>query len=58
VRELNIGSYPYQDLMGLLVKMEYKGWVLLECRTDPKDKVKAMTEQNTVFMKMISKAIN
>lgn len=58
VRELNIGSYPYQDLVGLLVKMEYKGWVLLECRTDPKDKVKAMTEQNTVFMEMISKAIN
>jgi sugar phosphate isomerase/epimerase len=53
VRELNIGSYPYQDLMNLFVKMNYKGWILLECRTDPADKVKALIEQREVFEKMI-----
>ncbi len=54
VRELNIGSYPYQELMTLFVKMEYTGWVLLECRTDPADKVKAMREQREIFERMIS----
>lgn len=55
VRELNIGPYPYQDLMGLLVKSRYQGWILLECRTDPADKVRAMQEQYTVFKEMIRK---
>jgi sugar phosphate isomerase/epimerase len=54
VRELNIGSYPYQELMTLFVKMNYKGWILLECRTDPADKVRAMIEQREVFSRMIS----
>lgn len=54
VRELNDSSYPYQDLMKLFVKNNYKGWVLLECRTDPADKVKALIEQKSIFEKMIS----
>ena len=56
VRELNVGDYPYQQLMDLFVKMDYKGWVLLECRTDPEDKVAALTEQRQVWEEMISKA--
>lgn len=55
VREMNIGSYPYQDLMALFVKIKYNGWILLECRTDPGDKVKAMIEQRELMEKMISK---
>ncbi len=54
VRELNVGEYPYQELMNMFVKMKYKGWILLECRTDPPDRVKAMIEQREVFEKMIS----
>jgi len=53
IRELNIGQYPYQELMTLFVEMKYKGWILLECRTDPGDKVKAMIEQREIFEKMI-----
>lgn len=53
VRELNDTSYPYQDLMNLFVENKYKGWVLLECRTDPADKVKALIEQREIFNKMI-----
>jgi sugar phosphate isomerase/epimerase len=45
VRELNVGSYPYQDLMNLFVGMKYKGWILLEARTEPADRVAAMKEQ-------------
>ncbi len=56
VRELNIGSYPYQDLMNLFVKMNYQDWILLECRTDPADKVKAMIEQREVLDHMINEA--
>lgn len=56
VREMNIGSYPYQQLMDLFVKMDYKGWILLECRTDPADKVTAMIEQREVWKKLISNA--
>ena len=53
VRELNIGTYPYQELVNLLVKMDYKGWVLLECREKPDDPVGAMKEQLAIFQQMI-----
>ena len=53
VRELNDTTYPYQDLMNLFKKINYKGWILLECRTDPADKVKALIEQREIFEKMI-----
>ncbi|HIF34426.1 MAG TPA: sugar phosphate isomerase/epimerase [Planctomycetes bacterium] len=53
IRELNVGSYPYAKLMKMFVEMKYKGWILLECRTNPKDKIKALIEQREVFTKMI-----
>jgi len=56
VRELNIGNYPYQQLIRLLVKANYKGWVLLEARTAPEDRVKALAEQRLIFEKMVKKA--
>ncbi len=56
VRELNTGDYPYQDLMALFVKMNYSGWILLECRTNPSDRVAALVEQRKVFEEMVAKA--
>lgn len=56
VREFNVGEYPYQKLISLFKKMHYNGWILLECRTDPKDKIKAMTEQRELFEKMLADA--
>ena len=56
VRELNMGDYPYQELMNLFVKMDYKGWILLEARTKPQDRVKALAEQYGVWVGMIEKA--
>jgi Xylose isomerase-like TIM barrel len=56
VRELNIGEYPYQQLIGLFVRMNYKGWILLEARTSPDDIVAAMEEQRKVFEQMVRKA--
>ena len=56
VREMNIGDYPYQQLMDLFVQMDYRGWILMECRTNPNDKVAALTEQQMVFTEMIANA--
>ncbi len=53
IRELNVGEYPYQQLMNLFVEMNYKGWILLEARTKPEDRIAAMKEQLDVFNTMI-----
>lgn len=54
IRELNIGDYPYQDLMRLFVSIDYDGWILLEARTKPKDRIAALKEQKAIFDKMIA----
>ena len=56
VREMNIGDYPYQQLIDMFVQMDYRGWILLECRTNPNDKVAALIEQQKVFEEMITNA--
>jgi sugar phosphate isomerase/epimerase len=56
VRELNLGNYPYQELMNLFVETDYAGWILLEARTNPSDKVAALREQREVFEQMVSAA--
>jgi sugar phosphate isomerase/epimerase len=56
VRELNIGEYPYAELMRLFVDMDYEGWILLEARTKPEDPVAALIEQREVFETMIGRA--
>ena len=54
IRELNIGDYPYQKLMDLFSEIKYDGWILLEARTKPANKISAMKEQLEIFNKMIS----
>lgn len=56
IRELNVGDYPYQQLMDLFVGIKYDGWMLLEARTKPDDRIAAMKEQLDLFNKMIGKA--
>ena len=56
VRELDDPSYPYQELMNLYVGMNYKGWILLECRTNPADKVAALIGQRKIYEGMLEKA--
>jgi len=53
VRELNEGNYPYQELFNLFKGISYNGWILLEARTEPADRVAAMKEQLAVFKTMI-----
>jgi len=53
IRELNDGNYPYQQLFDLLTTTGYNGWILLEARTEPADRVEAMKEQLELFNEMI-----
>ena len=55
IRELNVGDYPYQQLMDLFVGIKYNGWILLEARTKPADRIAAMKEQLDLFNTMIGK---
>jgi hypothetical protein len=54
VRELNASDYPYQELMNLFVKTDYPGWILLEARTNPPDRVKVLLEQRILFEQMVA----
>ncbi len=56
IREVNEGGYPYEKLAELLVKADYQGWVCLEARTKPADRVAALAEQRELFMAMVGKA--
>ncbi len=56
VRELNMDDYPYEKLFRLFHSMNYDGWILLEARTDPADKVTALTEQRLAFEKLVKAA--
>ena len=56
VREFNVGDYPYQQLMNLFAGIKYDGWILLEARTEPADKIAAMNEQLKIFNEMVVKA--
>ncbi len=54
IRELNVGDYPYQQLLHLFNEINYEGWFLLEARTEPDNRIAAMKEQSTIFNKMIA----
>ncbi len=54
IRELNVGNYPYQQLFDLFKGMNYEGWILLEARTEPKDRIAAMKEQLALFNQLRS----
>lgn len=54
VRELDSKDYPYADLLKLFTSINYDGWILLEARADPTDKVAAMTQQREIFDRLVS----
>jgi sugar phosphate isomerase/epimerase len=58
VRELDDPEYPYEELIKLFVDMNYRGWIMLEGRTEPADKVQALIEQRNMFEQMVEKALN
>ena len=56
VREFNEGDYPYQQLINLLVGTDYDGWILMEARTEPANRIKALAEQRRLFDQMVAQA--
>ena len=52
VRELTGTDYPWAQLFGLFRSIRYDGWVLLEARGNPADKVAALIEQRLAFEKL------
>jgi sugar phosphate isomerase/epimerase len=53
VRELDDRQYPYAKLMKLFVEMGCGGWILLEGRGRPKDRVQALAAQREIWERMI-----
>lgn len=53
VREFNVGDYPYPELFRLFSEMNYEGWILLEARTQPTDRIAALKEQLDLFNKLV-----
>jgi len=49
IRELDSHPYPYRELFDLFVTSDYAGWILLEARTEPPDRVAALKHQRTLF---------
>ncbi len=56
VRELDSKGYPYKTLIELFTKMDYKGWIMLEASSKPKDRVEALAKQAVLFKKMVAEA--
>jgi len=56
VREFNVGDYPYPELFKLFTRMDYNGWILLEARTQPADRVAALKDQLALFNELIKQA--
>lgn len=56
VRELTINDYPYDQLFRLFHAMKYDGWILLEARTNPADKVAALIKERQAFEQLVAAA--
>ncbi|OGV69383.1 MAG: xylose isomerase [Lentisphaerae bacterium RIFOXYA12_FULL_48_11] len=55
IRPLDTPGYPWDRLVELLVKADYKGWLLLECSNAITDPVAALTKQRELFDSLIAK---
>lgn len=58
VREFNVGDYPYPELFRLFTEMNYEGWILLEARTQPADRIAALNEQLSLFNELVTQSKN
>ncbi|HEY3319067.1 MAG TPA: TIM barrel protein [Planctomycetota bacterium] len=56
VRPLDTPRYPWDKLIELLVKSDYKGWVLLECGNKVDDAVAGLIAQRELYEKFVAKA--
>lgn len=57
IHEIDTVEYPWQELIDNLVKMNYSGWALWECASNPNDKVAALITQRKLWEGLVSKAL-
>ena len=55
VRELTAGDYPYAELMRLFIAAKFNGWILLECHSNPPDRIEAIRRQVEEYGKIRGK---
>ncbi|MEX0727274.1 MAG: sugar phosphate isomerase/epimerase, partial [Planctomycetaceae bacterium] len=56
VHQFEDPTYPYAELMALLVKMDYDGWLLLEAGDPPEDRVAGLKHQLKLFHELREQA--
>lgn len=56
VRPLDTRDYPFAELIGLFVKMDYEGWILLEAGGTAKDPIRDLVHQRELFEKYVAAA--
>jgi sugar phosphate isomerase/epimerase len=56
IHELESPDYPHQELLNLLVKSKWEGWLLMENASKPADRVAAMAHERKLFDEMLKKA--
>ena len=56
VRRLDSSGYPFAELIAMLVKSKYNGWVLLEDSLPSPDKVAELQKQRKLFEEFVAAA--
>lgn len=56
VRQLTGTDYPWQDLLKLFVKANYRGWLLLEASSNPPDRLAALIQEREKFEQLLANA--
>jgi len=56
IHEMDSDAYPWQQLMTLFVKMDYSGWMLWECSSDPDNKVEALIRNRKMWEQLVANA--
>lgn len=56
IHEMDSDAYPWQELMNLFVKMDYTGWMLWECASNPDNKVEAMIKNRKMWEQLVANA--
>lgn len=56
VRRLDDPGYPWEQLINLLVKSDYNGWVMLEDSNLPAEPIAALAQQRKLFQSLVEKA--
>lgn len=56
IHEMDSDAYPWQELMNLFVNIDYSGWMLWECSSNPDNKVEAMIKNRKMWEQLVANA--